>query len=163
MSDAERLLTAARELCDALRERGWRLATAESCTGGGIAHAITAIPGSSDVFDGGVIAYDDAVKTAHLDVPAELLRAHGAVSEPVCAAMARGVAARFHAGLAMAITGIAGPGGGSPEKPVGLVWFASFVRGEVKVQSYVFPGQREEIRARAAQSALYQLYGRIRD
>jgi nicotinamide-nucleotide amidase len=145
------------------RARGERIAVAESCTGGLLGGRITAIPGSSDVFEGGVIAYDDAVKTGHLDVSAELIRSHGAVSEPVCAAMARGVAARFHVGLAMAITGIAGPGGGSPEKPVGLVWFASFVRGEVKVQSYVFPGLRGEIRARAAQSALHQLYGMIRD
>lgn len=145
------------------RARGERIVVAESCSGGLLGGRITSIPGSSEVFDGGVIAYDDAVKTGLLDVPIELIRAHGAVSEPVCAAMARGVAARFKTGLAMAITGIAGPGGGSQEKPVGLVWFASFVQGEVKVQSYVFPGTRDEIRARAAQAALFQLYGMIRD
>jgi nicotinamide-nucleotide amidase len=148
---------------DRARSRGERIVVAESCTGGLLGGRITSIPGSSDVFDGGVIAYHDAVKIGLLEVPTELIRAHGAVSEPVCAAMARGVAARFKTRLAMAITGIAGPGGGSKEKPVGLVWFASFVRGEVKVQSYVFPGMREEIRARAAQAALFQLYGMIRD
>jgi nicotinamide-nucleotide amidase len=144
------------------RARGERLVVAESCTGGLLGGRITAIPGSSDVFDGGVIAYDDRVKTGLLEVPGELIRTHGAVSEAVCAAMARGVAARFHAGLAMAITGIAGPGGGSAEKPVGLVWFASLAGGEVQVQSYIFPGKRDEIRARAAQAALLQLYGLIR-
>jgi nicotinamide-nucleotide amidase len=144
------------------RQRGQRIAVAESCTGGLLGARITAIPGSSEVFDGGVIAYDDAVKTGHLAVDPGLIRAHGAVSEPVCLAMARGVAARFHTDLAMAITGIAGPGGGSQEKPIGLVWFASLANGEVKAQSYVFPGTREEIRARAAQSALLQLYGAIR-
>ena len=144
------------------RTRGERLVVAESCTGGLLGGRITSIPGSSDVFDGGVIAYDDRVKTGLLDVPGELIRTHGAVSEAVCAAMVRGVAARFRTGLAMAITGIAGPGGGTPEKPVGMVWFASLVHGEVKVQSYVFPGMRDEIRARAAQAALFQLFGMIR-
>ena len=144
------------------RERGDRLAVAESCTGGLLGGRITAIPGSSEVFEGGIIAYDDAVKTAHLGVDPALIAAHGAVSAPVCEAMARGVATRFHTALAMAITGIAGPGGGSQGKPVGLVWFASLADGEVKAQSYVFPGTREEIRDRAAQAALFQLYGLIR-
>ena len=148
---------------DRARTRGERIAVAESCTGGVLGGRITAIPGSSDVFEGGMIAYDDGVKTGQLEVPPDLIRMHGAVSEPVCAAMARGVASKFRTGLAMAITGIAGPGGGSQEKPVGLVWFASLVHGQVKVQSYVFPGNREEIRARAAQAALYQLYGMLED
>jgi nicotinamide-nucleotide amidase len=145
------------------RARNERIAVAESCTGGLLGGRITAIPGSSEVFDGGIIAYDDAVKIDHLGVDPGLITTHGAVSEPVCVAMARGVAARFKAGLAMAITGIAGPGGGSREKPVGLIWFASLANGEVRSQSYVFPGTRAEIRARAAQSALFQLYGLIRD
>ena len=144
------------------RERRERLAVAESCTGGLLGGRITAIPGSSEVFEGGIIAYDDAVKTAHLGVDPALIAAHGAVSEPVCQAMVRGVATRFNTTLAMAITGIAGPGGGSREKPVGLVWFASLADGQVKAQSYVFPGTRKEIRDRAAQAALFQLYGLIR-
>lgn len=147
---------------DRARERGERIAVAESCTGGLLGGRITAIPGSSEVFEGGVIAYDDRVKVAHLAVEPGLIQAHGAVSEPVCVAMARGVAARFGTRLAMAITGIAGPGGGSEAKPVGLVWFASLANGAATAQSYVFPGTREEIRARAAQSALFQLYGAIR-
>ena len=152
----------ARLVLERARQRGEHIAVAESCTGGLLGGRITAVPGSSEVFDGGVIAYDDAVKIGHLGVDPALIATHGAVSEPVCAAMARGVASRFNTGLAMAITGIAGPGGGSPEKPVGLVWFASLANGALKAQSFVFPGHREEIRARAAQAALLQLYGLIR-
>lgn len=147
---------------DSARRRGQRIAVAESCTGGLLGGRITAIPGSSDVFDGGVIAYSDPVKLAHLGVDPELIRAHGAVSEPVCAAMARGVATRFGTDLAMAITGIAGPDGGTAGKPVGLVWFSSLAEGVVKTQSYVFPGTREEIRTRSAQATLFQLYNAIR-
>jgi nicotinamide-nucleotide amidase len=147
---------------DAARKRGERIAVAESCTGGLLGGRLTAIPGSTEVFEGGVIAYDDRVKSHHLGVDPGLIEAHGAVSEPVCAAMAQGVAARFNTGLAMAITGIAGPDGGSPAKPVGLVWFASLANGTVTSQSFVFPGNREEIRARAAQATLFQLYGTIR-
>jgi nicotinamide-nucleotide amidase len=145
------------------RKRGERIAVAESCTGGLLGGRLTAIPGSSEVFDGGVIAYSNEIKTGHLGVHPALIETHGAVSEPVCAAMAREIGARFNTGLAMAITGIAGPGGGSAEKPVGLVWFASLANGMVKSQSYVFPGARDEIRARAAQAALFQLYSMIRE
>lgn len=149
-------------IIDEARRRRHRIAVAESCTGGLLGGRITAIPGSSDVFDGGVIAYRDEVKLEHLGVDAGLIRAHGAVSQPVCEAMVRGVATRFRTDLAMAITGIAGPDGGSAEKPVGLVWFASLADGMTRVQSFVFPGNREEIRARAAQSTLFQLYEAIR-
>jgi nicotinamide-nucleotide amidase len=152
---------AAEVIRSALR-RGQRLAVAESCTGGLLGGRITAVPGSSEVFDGGIIAYSDQVKTGLLGVEPGLIQAHGAVSEAVCAAMARGVSARFNTDLAMAITGIAGPTGATPDKPVGLVWFASLANREVKVQSYVFPGTRDEIRARAAQAALFQLFGVIR-
>jgi competence/damage-inducible protein CinA-like protein len=139
------------------RERGWKLATAESCTGGGVGARITDIPGSSDVYLGGVIAYDNAVKETVLGVPPSLLVEHGAVSEPVAAAMVRGVTRHLGAQLGIAVTGIAGPGGGTPDKPVGLVCVAVKVGAEVAVSRTVFPGDRGEIRARAAQTALNRL------
>jgi nicotinamide-nucleotide amidase len=107
-----------------LRERGQTLAVAESCTGGGIGAALAAVPGASDVFLGGVIAYANAVKQELLGVPAEALAAHGAVSDPVAIAMAEGACRTTRADWAIAVTGIAGPGGGSTEKPVGLVHIA---------------------------------------
>lgn len=143
------------------RQRGSRIAVAESCTGGLVGARITAIPGSSDVFVGGVIAYDNAVKSSGLGVDPALLAAHGAVSEPVAGAMAAGAAARFGTDLSLAVTGIAGPSGGTEDKPVGLVCFGTCVAGEVETFRYVFPGTRHEIRARAAQVALYRLYRRL--
>jgi nicotinamide-nucleotide amidase len=107
-----------------LRRRGQTLAVAESCTGGGIGAALAAVPGASEVFLGGVIAYANAVKQGLLGVPAELLAAHGAVSDPVARAMAEGARRATGAHWAMAVTGIAGPGGGSADKPVGLVHIA---------------------------------------
>jgi nicotinamide-nucleotide amidase len=107
-----------------LRQRGQTLAVAESCTGGGLGAALAAVPGASEVFLGGVIAYANAVKQGLLGVAAELLAAHGAVSDPVAQAMAEGARRVTGADWALAVTGIAGPGGGSPEKPVGLVHIA---------------------------------------
>src|SRR5205823_10547788 len=107
---------------DLCRAEGVTLATAESCTGGLVAARLTSVPGSSDVFLGSVVAYSDEVKRAELDVPAELLERHGAVSAEVAAAMARGARARLGADVAVAVTGIAGPGGGTEEKPVGPVY-----------------------------------------
>jgi nicotinamide-nucleotide amidase len=104
------------------RARGLTLATAESCTGGMVAERLTEVPGSSDVFLGGVVAYADALKRAELGVPAEVLERHGAVSAETAAAMAQGARERLGADIAVAVTGIAGPGGGTPEKPVGLVY-----------------------------------------
>lgn len=146
----------------AARARGEKIAVAESCTGGLVGVRLTSIPGSSDVFQGGIIAYDDRVKERELGVPREVLAQHGAVSEPVVRAMAAGVTGTLGVQLSIAITGIAGPGGGSDAKPVGLVWMASSVGGTVESFRYVFPGTREEVRARAAQWALFQLYRRIR-
>jgi competence/damage-inducible protein CinA-like protein len=137
-----------------LRARNRRLAVAESCTGGLLGGRITAIPGSSDVFAGGIVAYDDAVKRAMLDVSASLLETHGAVSEPVVRAMVAGAIRRFDVEAGLAVTGIAGPGGGTPEKPVGTVWLAGAFGQETRALKRIFPGDRAEIRARAAQAAL---------
>jgi len=122
---------AVRALAAALTARGLTLATAESCTGGLIAAACTAIAGSSDWFERGVVTYSNAAKTELLGVPAAMIARFGAVSAEVARAMAEGVLARTPASLALAVTGIAGPGGGSPDKPVGTVWLAWAVRGGV--------------------------------
>lgn len=137
-----------------LRRERRRLGVAESCTGGMLSARITAIPGSSEVFVGGVVAYADAVKTAALQVPLEVLQAHGAVSEATVVAMAEGAQRVFAADCAMAVTGIAGPGGGSPEKPVGTVWLAARVHATTRAVRRLFPGDRDAIRRRAAQAAL---------
>jgi nicotinamide-nucleotide amidase len=139
------------------RELRLRLATAESCTGGGLAARLTEIPGSSDVLVGGVIAYHNRVKEGPLGVPAALLAEHGAVSEPVARAMAEGVARLLGTELAVAITGIAGPGGETPEKPVGLVYLATAIHGVVTASRHVFPGTRTEVRTRAVQASLVRL------
>ena len=140
------------------RSQGIRIAVAESCTGGLVGARLTEIPGSSDVFVGGVIAYHNALKQDLLDVPEPLIAEHGAVSEPVAKAMAAGAAIRFRARAAVAVTGVAGPAGGSAEKPVGTVWLATVLDGEVVSRRSMFPGGRHEIRARAAQAALLLLY-----
>jgi len=146
---------------DAARSQHLRLAVAESCTGGLLGARLTEVPGSSDVFVGGVIAYDNALKVALLDVPETLLVEHGAVSEPVARAMAEGAARRFRVTAALSVTGIAGPGGGTPEKPVGTVWIGCFYNDSGETQRSVFPGSRHEVRARAAQAALFLLYRRL--
>jgi nicotinamide-nucleotide amidase len=137
------------------RERELTLATAESCTGGLVAARVTDVPGSSDVFRGGVVAYDDAVKHAALDVPLETLEAHGAVSAETAAAMAHGVRGRLGADVAVAVTGIAGPGGGTPEKPVGLVHFHAAGPGGELAYRFELPGDRDWIRSRSAVAALH--------
>ena len=137
-----------------LRARKARLVVAESCTGGLLGARIMAVPGASTVFIGGVVAYDDVVKSGTLDVPPELLDRYGAVSEEVVSAMAEGVQRQFAVAAALAITGIAGPGGGTPEKPVGTVWLAARFGAETRALKRMFPGDRGEIRARSAQAAL---------
>jgi len=137
-----------------LRSRKTRLAVAESCTGGLLGGRITAIPGSSEVFAGGIVAYDDAVKRGMLDVSAALLKPHGAVSEEVVRAMVAGALRRFGVAAGLAVTGIAGPSGGTPEKPVGTVWLAAAFGQETRALKRIFPGDRAEVRARAAQAAL---------
>jgi nicotinamide-nucleotide amidase len=146
-----------------LRARGHRLAVAESCTGGLVGGRVTAVPGSSDVFVGGTIAYADRVKVARLDVPEALLARHGAVSEAVVRAMAEGAQVAHGATAAVAVTGVAGPGGGSEEKPVGTVWFGFALGARVEAQRVGFPGSRADVRARAAQFALHGLWRRVRE
>jgi len=142
------------------RARGVTLATAESCTGGMIAAAITAIPGSSAVLDRGFVTYSNAAKTEMLGVPAELIAAVGAVSQAVAARMAGGARERAGVAIAVSVTGIAGPDGGSAEKPVGTVWFGLAGRdGEVITRHQVFAGDRAAIRAAATDYALTLLLG----
>jgi nicotinamide-nucleotide amidase len=138
---------------DTCRARGLTIAVAESCTGGMLGERVTAIPGSSDVFLGGVIAYHNDAKTNALGVPQDEIARHGAVSEAVALQMATGVRTKFNAGVGIGVTGIAGPGGGTAEKPVGLVWIAVDT-GDPKARRFHFGGDRAEIRQRAAQSAL---------
>jgi nicotinamide-nucleotide amidase len=133
------------------------IAVAESCTGGLLGGRLTAIAGSSDVFVGGVIAYDNGVKSEMLGVADAQLDEHGAVSEPVVRAMASGVRGRFRTSIGIAITGIAGPAGGTPEKPVGTVWIAVDVDGAVTARRFNMIGDRDEIRRRSAQAALEML------
>ena len=143
---------------DQCRSAGLKLAVAESCTGGLLGERITNIPGSSAVFLGGVIAYHNDVKRDALGVREEDLRRYGAVSEEVSVQMAAGVRARSGADIGIAVTGVAGPGGGTREKPVGLVWIALNVSGsEAKARRFHLPGDRIEIRQRAAQAALEML------
>ena len=146
---------------DRARERGIRIAVAESCTGGLLGGRLTEIPGSSDVFAGGVIVYEDAAKTSLLGVSPEILAADGAVSEPVALAMADAALQRLGADLAISITGIAGPTGGSESKPVGTVWFGLAGRGGADAVRTIFIGTRREIRYRAAQAALFLLFRRL--
>ncbi len=142
--------------------RGVMLATAESCTGGLVAAAITAVAGSSAVLDRGFVTYSNAAKTQMIDVPADLIAAHGAVSEPVARAMAQGAVARSQAGIAVSITGIAGPGGGSPEKPVGLVHFAALGPGGLIDAEHRFGDiGRDAIRLASVRAALTILTDRL--
>jgi len=134
--------------------RGLTVALAESCTGGLVATTITDVPGSSGYFLGGVVSYSNEAKAALLDVPRATLDAHGAVSAQVARAMATGAQARFAASLAASITGVAGPDGGSDEKPVGLTYVGLASPGEVDVRRFQFAGDRAGNREMAAQAAL---------
>jgi nicotinamide-nucleotide amidase len=146
----EATLAQAGRLLETLRARGWRLVAAESCTGGLIAASLTAFAGSSDVFERGFVTYSNAAKIDLLGVPSGLIDAHGAVSAEVARAMAAGAIARSEAEIAIAVTGIAGPGGGSAQKPVGLVWFGLARQGcAASSCSMVFPGDRTAVRAAA--------------
>jgi nicotinamide-nucleotide amidase len=148
---------------EALRARSGRLAVGESCTGGLLAGRLTAIPGASDVFVGAVVAYDDSVKTDLLGVPPTTLDDFGAVSVETALAMAIGAQERFGVEATLAVTGIAGPSGGTPEKPVGTVCLAVRLGSEGGAVQRVFPGDRHEIRARSAQAALNLLRRTLAD
>jgi nicotinamide-nucleotide amidase len=139
---------------NALRDTRLMLTTAESCTGGMVATAITDISGSSGWFERGFVTYSNQAKTEMIGVPAELIDKHGAVSEPVARAMAEGALRNSRAQVSLAITGIAGPGGGTETKPVGMVSFAWSNRINTSVETHVFKGDREQIRVQAAAHAL---------
>jgi nicotinamide-nucleotide amidase len=148
-------LTLAQAVLDACRARGWHVATAESCTGGLVAAALTAIAGSSDVVERGFVAYSNQAKSELLGVPREVIAAHGGVSAETAAAMAEGALARAPIDLAISITGVAGPGGGSAEKPVGLIHCALARRGKPpRTERRVFPGDRAAVRDAALRLAL---------
>ncbi|MFI4986178.1 MAG: CinA family protein [Alphaproteobacteria bacterium] len=151
----EGALAKAVAVLDACRARALRIVTAESCTGGLVAAALTEIAGSSDVVEGALVTYSNEAKAALLGVPAALLAAHGAVSEPVARAMAEGALLRAaRAALGVSITGVAGPGGGSAEKPVGLVYIALARRGTSTLcERHVFPGDRRAVRAASVMRA----------
>jgi competence/damage-inducible protein CinA-like protein len=146
---------------DALLGRGWRMAVAESCTGGLIGKRMTDRAGASEIFRGGVIAYDNFVKMNVLGVSPDALEAHGAVSEEVAAQMATGACRRFETELGIGVTGVAGPGGGSRTKPVGTVWIASAHEGGVVTELHRFVGDRRAVRERAAQAALALALGAL--
>lgn len=149
------LLHKAEDLLSLFRERGLLLATAESCTGGLIIGCLTEIAGSSDVVDRGFVTYSNAAKTEMLGVPADLIAAHGAVSDPVARAMAEGAIARSRADFAIAVTGVAGPGGGTAEKPVGLVHFGLSGRdGVTTAEHRIIDGDRSAVRSATVDTAL---------
>ena len=144
-----------RKVLETARTAGWRIATAESCTGGLIAAALTGVAGSSDVLDRGFVTYSNEAKTEMIGVPASLIADHGAVSAPVAEAMASGALTRSTADIAVSVTGIAGPGGATPGKPVGLVFIGIARRGEpARSERHLIEGDRQSVREQAAERAL---------
>ncbi|KMQ51283.1 damage-inducible protein CinA [Chitinispirillum alkaliphilum] len=150
-------MTSEENLRDILLRCRLTMSAAESCTGGLVSAALTSLPGSSAFFKGGIVAYDNSIKQKLLGVPEEILNSFGAVSSQTVERMASGVASLINSDCAVSVSGIAGPGGGSPEKPVGLVYIGSFAFSEVTSCRYVFSGNRHEIRAQAVEAALNQL------
>ena len=150
----EKIYKKAKNLLETAASRGCRIVTAESCTGGLVAAALTAVPGSSDAFERGFVTYSNEAKREILSVPEELIATKGAVSAEVAAAMAKGAHRNSHADLAVSITGIAGPGGGSPEKPVGLVYFGLANGEKTQTFRHVFSGGRARVRMAALEMAL---------
>ena len=155
-ADPSRAQAVAR-LSDLLLERGWKLATAESCTGGMIAAACTDLAGSSNWFERGFVSYSNEAKSELLGVDAALIAAQGAVSEVVARAMAFGAIRHSHAQVSVAVTGVAGPTGGSKEKPVGTVWFGFQVDGLLTSETRRFPGDRAAVREATVRHALDRL------
>ena len=146
--------TLVERLATQLQQRQWMLATAESCTGGLIAGACTDLSGSSNWFERGFVSYSNTAKNELLGVDMALIKLHGAVSEEVAQAMAAGALARSRAQVAVAVTGVAGPTGGTPDKPVGLVWFGFALPGQVLTEKMNFPGDRAAVRTATVQHAL---------
>ena len=149
------------QLATELQARGWMLATAESCTGGLIAAACTELAGSSDWFERGFVTYSNEAKTEALGVDAAAIAAHGAVSEVVARAMAFGAVRHSRAKVGVAVTGIAGPGGGSADKPVGTVWFGFMVDGRLSSETKRFDGDRAAVRAATVDHAFNGLLARL--
>lgn len=148
--NSESILTLASQLGELLEARDLKITTAESCTGGGISEAITAISGSSAWFEYGFVTYANSAKQALLGVTSKSLESYGAVSEQVVVEMAQGALEKSGADIAIAVSGIAGPGGGSEEKPVGTVWLAWAQKGKgVSASRFLFPGDRLQVRSRA--------------
>lgn len=145
------------QLADILQARGWLMATAESCTGGMIAAACTDLAGSSNWFERGFVTYSNEAKTELLGVPSEMIAQHGAVSEEVARAMAHGAVAHSRAQVALAVTGVAGPGGGSVDKPVGTVWFGWATPAGVVTEMRRFGGDRAAVRQATVRHALGRL------
>lgn len=144
-------------MADLLQTRGWMLATAESCTGGLIAATCTDLAGSSAWFERGLVTYSNAAKTELLGVDPALIVQHGAVSDAVVRAMVQGALKHAHAQVAVAVTGVAGPGGGSADKPVGTVWFGFALPGQVLTERRHFAGDRAQVRSATVQHALVRL------
>ena len=145
------------ELAEQLATRGEKLATAESCTGGLIAKTLTDLAGSSVWFDRGFVTYSNEAKTEMISVPASVIEQYGAVSEPVANAMVTGALKHSAADFAIAVTGVAGPGGGSAEKPVGTVWIGIGSKHQLIARKYVFPGDRNAVRQATLETALVSL------
>lgn len=156
-------MSTTQRLASLLRERQWMLATAESCTGGLIAAACTELSGSSDWFERGFVTYSNEAKTESLGVDPKLIEANGAVSEVVARAMAFGAARHSHARVSVAVTGIAGPTGGTPEKPVGTVWFAFMIDGRLSSETVRFDGDRAAVRHGTVEHALQRLVEKIEE
>ena len=154
---ADNKLSVVEEISERLKVLGYKLGTAESCTGGMIASAITDLPGSSQIFSGSIVSYSNEVKTKLLGVPQEILKKHGAVSSECVKAMVSGAAKILETDAAIAVSGIAGPDGGTVEKPVGLVYIAALLHNEIIVAEHVFPGSRDIVRERAKIKALLLL------
>ena len=164
MTPSDRDLEAlALKLGRALHVRGWRLCVAESCTGGWIAKVLTDVAGSSQWFEGAVVSYSNSAKTELLGVPGDVLTAHGAVSEEAVRAMVEGARTRFAAHVAVAVSGVAGPGGGTVDKPVGTVYFAWAMSDGLTAARHIFAGSREAVRRQAVAFALERLIDLVRN
>ncbi|MDD2728950.1 CinA family protein [Malikia sp.] len=161
LTDSPDLIRQCESLAQALKTRGWTMAAAESCTGGLIAATCTGLSGSSDWFERGFVTYSNAAKTEQLGVAPELIAARGAVSEKVARAMALGALEHSKAQAAVAVTGIAGPTGGDPDKPVGTVWFGWAMQGRAWTECRRFDGDRDAVRAATVRHALQGLQERL--